>query len=400
MNARPDVWMLDPDGFTPDYNNGLSGNLGRLGWNVHCVGFSPSDPDIPAPGSVQAEPAFHSILKNASRTGALSAFHSALLRRSAKAALYPYELAIFLRQLFREKPGILHVQWAPAPPLDVWSWKLLKRRGWSIVFTAHDPTYLPGSPHQLFGNWVRTLCASADGVVVHSMNALQSLRNLQVRSKTLRVIPPGANPVHPNVDRAQARTTLNLPDDVDMILFFGFVKRYKGLHILLQALPQILNERKNVVLVIAGEWQDRKSYYGDLIKRNGLRNRVILREEYIPESQVAQYFTAANVIALPYTEASSSGVLLKAYVLGCPVVATRVGGFPELVEDGRSGILVEPNDAQALASGIVTVLENNTAAMEMTKRAKILLDRTFSWPKAAVQTAALYSDVWNGNSLR
>lgn len=398
MSRWPDVWMLDPDGFTPDYNRGLAGNLASAGWTVHCVGFSTTPPDAFPKGTSRMEPAFHSTLKNISGRNSLSAIHHRLLRRSVKAALYPYELSLFMRRLFRTKPGILHVQWAPEPPLDVLLWRLLKRRGWGIVYTAHDPGSLPGSPHQLLGNWVNLLCASADGVVVHSMNALQILQQRQAHFKVVRVIPPGADSIQLNVDRAQARAVLNLPDDADVILFFGFVKRYKGLHVLLKALPHILGRRKNAFLVIAGEWQDRRSIYRELIDRSGLRNRIIIRDEYIPDAEVPQYFKAANVLALPYTDASSSGVLLKAYVLGCPVVASRVGGIPELVDDGRSGILVEPNDPQSLASALSHLLENPAVGMEMTEQARKLLDQTLSWPKAAAQTSALYCDLWSGIS--
>ncbi len=154
------------------------------------------------------------------------------------------------------------------------------------------------------------------------------------------------------IDQQEARAQLGLQATELVMLFFGFVRRYKGLRYLLQALPSV-REHIPVRLLVVGEfWEDEK-IYADMIEQLGLQGAVTLLNQYVPNEQVGVYFSAADVLVLPYLEASQSGVVQMAFGFECPVIATRVGGLAETVEHNGTGLIVAPGDSQALASAIV-----------------------------------------------
>jgi glycosyltransferase involved in cell wall biosynthesis len=158
------------------------------------------------------------------------------------------------------------------------------------------------------------------------------------------------------IDKAAARERLGLPRDRAVVLFFGLIRPYKGLVYLIEAMPQVLR-RIDCSLLVAGEFYDDKSKYTNLIERHGLQARVRIEDKYINNEDVGLYFGAADVVVLPYIEASQSGIVPIAYGFNTPVISTRVGGLPEAVTDGKTGFLVEPGDAGQLAETIVRYYE-------------------------------------------
>jgi len=155
------------------------------------------------------------------------------------------------------------------------------------------------------------------------------------------------------ISQDEARRLLGLPLNANILLFFGIVRRYKGLAYLLAALPAIRDQLPNALLVVAGEfWEDRQAYL-TVIEELGIGDLVVVQDRYIPNEEVALFFSAANVVVLPYVQATQSGVVQLA--LGCnrPVITTAVGGLPELVRDGENGLLVPPGDSRALSSAVI-----------------------------------------------
>lgn len=164
---------------------------------------------------------------------------------------------------------------------------------------------------------------------------------------------PNLNVIHTEKHtKESARKCLGLENKSHVLLFFGFVRKYKGLFYLLKALPDIIRNNKNTKLLIAGEFYEDKTEYLKFIENNGLKKHVIIHEEFIPDDEVEIFFKAADVVILPYVSATSSGVIQVAYQYGCPVIASRVGGLPEAVNDGKTGYLVPPCDSTALAGKI------------------------------------------------
>ena len=138
----------------------------------------------------------------------------------------------------------------------------------------------------------------------------------------------------------------------DTLLFTGLVRPYKGLKVLLEAMPLIL-ERRACQLLVVGEFYDDKSQYLALIESLGLAEHVRVIDKYIPNEDVAMYFQSADVVVLPYTSATQSGIVQIAFGLGTPVITTDVGGLPEAVDHGKTGLVVPAQDPQRLATAIL-----------------------------------------------
>ena len=167
-----------------------------------------------------------------------------------------------------------------------------------------------------------------------------------------------AHPVYENfgqlMNANEARRKLGIADDAPVLLFFGFIRKYKGLDIIIRALPQILKSYPTMQLVVAGESYSGEDDFRALIKELNIPSENIkLFINYIPNSDVPVYFSAANVVVLPYRNATQSGIVQIAYNFDVPVIATDVGGLAEVVIDGVSG-LIAPH---ATPDVIVTVVK-------------------------------------------
>jgi len=152
------------------------------------------------------------------------------------------------------------------------------------------------------------------------------------------------------IERSQARAALHITAR-HVLLFFGYVRRYKGLHILLDALARI-DPALDLQLLVVGEFYDDEEHYRRQIADLRLGDHVRLVAEYVPNDQVHVYFSAADAVVLSYLSATQSGIAQIAYNFDVPVIATAVGGLREIVHDGVTGVVVPPNDAGALARGI------------------------------------------------
>ena len=138
-----------------------------------------------------------------------------------------------------------------------------------------------------------------------------------------------------------------------VLLFFGYVRAYKGLMNLLEALPIVRKQIPAIHLLIVGEFYDNPQPYMDTIRRLELERSLTIINEFVPNEAVHRYFTAANLVVLPYNEATQSGILSIAYGFAKPVVVTDVGGLAELVDVGKTGYVVPPYNIQQLADAIM-----------------------------------------------
>ncbi len=151
--------------------------------------------------------------------------------------------------------------------------------------------------------------------------------------------------------KEEARRRLELGAE-RVILFFGYVRKYKGLQTLLDAMPAILRQ-KPVTLLAVGEFYDSEQPYREKIAQLGIDGSVRVHSDYVPNDAVATYFSAADVVVLPYLSATQSGIVQIAYQFDKPVIATDVGGLAEVVRDGMTGFIVPPNAPEALAQAVI-----------------------------------------------
>ncbi len=191
---------------------------------------------------------------------------------------------------------------------------------------------------------------SADYFVLLSQKVKDDLLQIKPGAK-YKVLP---HPIYSNfgdpVSKEEAKKKLNLADE-KLILFFGFIRDYKGLDILLNAMPE-LKEKINLKLAVAGEFYTSKEKYLSLISRLNLKDHVYLYTDFIPTSEVKYYFSACDAVVLPYKNATQSGIVQIAMNFKKPVIATNVGGISEVVLDGKTGFIVEKENPSALADAV------------------------------------------------
>ena len=228
------------------------------------------------------------------------------------------------------------------------------REGGAATIMIAD-NLVPHEKRPLDGFLTRLVTDRTDGVLVMSQAVEDDVKRLLPRMPFERV----PHPVYAQYgaagrDRASARARTKLEGDV--LLFFGFVRRYKGLDILIEALPKVLASRP-VTLVVAGEFYEPVEPLRARIAQLGLTERVRVLDRYVPDEEVGDLVAAADCVVLPYRSATQSGVVLVAYAGGCPVISTAVGGLPEVVDDGVTGFLVPPEDPAALAQAILRFYE-------------------------------------------
>lgn len=198
-----------------------------------------------------------------------------------------------------------------------------------------------------------------DYFVVQSNSVRKDLLSLVPDAKHL--ITP--HPIYENfgdpIEKIEAREKLNIQSD-KVILFFGYIRKYKGLKVLLEALNIIIKKTTTPpFLIVAGEFYDDQSQYKNLIEELNIENYVKFFSDYIPNEQVTIFFSAADVVVLPYISATQSGITQISYNFNKPVIATNVGGLSEVVKDGITGFVVPSNDPEKLANAIIKYFEDN-----------------------------------------
>lgn len=251
------------------------------------------------------------------------------------------------------RPSAVVLQhWMPffAPAYGVVAW-LLRRHGVPVYAVVHNA--LPHERRPGDRLLSRLLFRQLDGALILSDAVEADLRALAPRLHVVRAEHPVYDHFGTSLPQHEARAALGLPPDAPTLLFFGFVRRYKGLHVLLGALPPIVQALPDVRLVVAGEFYDDPAPYHAQVARHGLGGHVRFASAYIAESEVATYFSAADVVVQPYVSATQSGVAKIAFHFGQPVITTDVGGLAEAVPHEQAGFVVPPEDPQALAAAVV-----------------------------------------------
>lgn len=173
--------------------------------------------------------------------------------------------------------------------------------------------------------------------------------------------PVYAQTVHPTynafkfagLSRQEARDKLKLDSDRRVMLFFGFVREYKGLKHLIAALPIIKEKLERVTLLVVGDFGADKERYLKLIEEKNAGDVIEIHDGYIPDHEVEKFFAACDVVVLPYESATQSGIVQIAYGFERPVIVTDVGGLPDVVTDGKTGYVVEPGRADKLAEAVI-----------------------------------------------
>ena len=187
-----------------------------------------------------------------------------------------------------------------------------------------------------------------------------------------------------------ARKKLGLESE-NIILYFGIIREYKGFDILLRAIAELKDKKTDFHLLAAGECYNNRTEYTELINKLDITNHITWHDRYIPDEDVSIYFSAADIVALPYRSASQSGIAQIAYSYDLPVIVTNVGGLPEIVDENKSGFIVNPEDPSSLAD-ILSKNLGTTRLNEMTKYIQKFKHK-YSWDKFVEGIESIYSKI-------
>ena len=317
----------------------------------------------------------------------------ALLRRLIKLAEYPFNTLEAVFTAKREKIKYIHLQsvnW-----IELLMIAVFKVAGVKIIYTIHNvnPHHKKlRAYHKLLYRLMYSLC---DRLIIHSESGKEEIIELfRIKREKIFVIPHGDYKFfvpEKNLRKDQAKVALGISRNCKTILFFGAIRPNKGLENILRALPHIKRENPCIKLLIVGELWENYKRYKTIIEKEDIQDEVFEKLEYIPNQEIALYFTAADVVVLPYSEITQSGILQVAYAFAKPIVATAIGGLNEAVENGRSGYLVPPNDIKALAEKTVEILNDKEKIESMGKYSRYLSDTKYSWDTIATQTLNVYT---------
>ena len=320
--------------------------------------------------------------------------------RALRREWYPVTLVRLARLLRDEKAGLLHVQSLVSPRKDLALLALCRLLRVKVLITAHN--VLPHEVRRGERRLYRWYYRAAAAVVVHSRSNRAELLALEPNLNPARVvvIPHGNYAAFGDLEleRDEARRRLALPAMARIALFLGMIRPYKGLDLLLQTVPAVRRAVPASVFVVAG--QAGPAEQDDLQRRcAGMALSaadLVMRFGYLDLAEMVAYVNAADLVVLPYHAIAQSGVLLLAMSMGRPVVATRVGSFPETIDDGRTGWLVAAGDQVGLAARLADVLAHPTRLADAGLQARAVAATQYAWGPIARRTADLYRQLLTG----
>ncbi len=311
----------------------------------------------------------------------------------SKLISYPVFLFKTVRLIRKFKNTIVHFQFFRFKT-DIFFLAFLSLIGAKTVYTAHNIFPHERKKSDLWLNYI--LYKSAGRIIVHSETIKKKLlSNFNIKPEKTTVVPHGNFDIYLPQQlptQCEARQIFNLTAGDKVLLFFGYIKEYKGLDLLLKSFKMLNAENSDIKLIIAGYPATRKLWesYNEIIDSIKNKSNIILKLNFIPAEEIASYFLAADFVVLPYKRIDHSGIVHLAYSFNTPVIATNVGDFSEIIENEKSGYIVKPDDIQDLAVKIETAFAQKYKTIDMTNYIKQLNRTRYSWEEAAKKSIRVY----------
>ena len=350
----------------------------RIG--VEFIGFRKLYPDFLYPGGTKVKDRNYKVpqVKNA----------------KIKNILTYYNPLIWIWAGLSAKGDIIHAQWWSHVLAPIYFVILLicKIRRKKILITVHN--VIPHENNKMNNFLNKTILVFGDKFITHTERNKENLSNFyDIPKDKISVIPHGIlkSILIKNISKKEARKYLKIPQSSKVILYFGNIRDYKGLDILIQSLKFIIKEIKDTILIIAGKsWIDWNKYK-EIIKKYGLQDHIVKKLDFILPSQIEYYFSASDIIVLPYKYFDSqSGVGALALSFKKPLIVTNVGGLPDFVKDKRA--VAKPNDPQDLAKKIIQVLKDKNLIRKLSKDSEELTKK-YNWDEIGEKILRLYKEL-------
>src|SRR2546421_772590 len=360
------IQLVDPSAFTPPYDHALAAGLARASADVALV-----------PGRLLYGP-----VPSADGYAVTEHFYRRSTRRGLGArGRVPVKLAEHVPDMLRyrrlaERADVVHYQWLTVQPLDVWLLPPQRPR----VLTAHD--ILPREPRPGQVAATRRLVRRMDAVVAPAEHGAARLRDeLGLDEERVRVIPHGAFDYPTRLPEERPLPPELAAVERPVAMFFGLLRPYKGLDVLLEAWRAI--EADAELWIVGRPRMDLEPL------RSAADARVRFVPRFVGDPEIPAFFRRADVVVLPYREIDQSGVLFTALAFGKPLVLSNVGGFGEV----GVGRLVPPGDSAALSAALTALLTDESERRQLGEQALAAASGPYSWDRIARQTLALYEDL-------
>ena len=302
----------------------------------------------------------------------------------------PFNWGKAAKQIRSCKPDLVIAQWWHPYFAPCYQGIFSRLKGIPVFLICHN--VLPHERFPMDRMLSKGTLKKAAGCIVHSGEDEADLRSMLPAMPYKRNMHPTYNAFRlKGMSREEAREELGLLPEDKVLLFFGLVRKYKGLKYLIEAAPECVKNLDGVKICIVGDFGGAKEEYMSLIEVSGVKEHFVIRDGYVPDNEVEPYFAAADLCICPYISATQSGIVQIAFGFGLPVVATDVGGLREAVTDRSTGYIVPPEDPGALAKAITEYFR--TGAAEEFKRNIKADEWRFSWENMVATIAELYKEV-------
>lgn len=365
------VQLVDPSAFTPPYDHALAAALARGGADVELVTSRFLYGPTPEPDGYRVSEPFY---RRSAQRG--------LEARGRLALKLAEHVPDMLRLRRRADADLIHYQWLTAPGLDALLLPRLRPR----VLTAHYVLAPRPSRRQLAS--ARRVFGRMDAVVAHSRHSASRLREeVGVAPERVHVIPHGSFDYLTRIpDPAPLPAELR-DTDAPVILFFGLLRPYKGIDVLLEAFRSV----EGAELWIVGNPRMPVEPLRRLASLAGGNVRFVPR--FITDPEIPAYFRRADLVVLPYRDGEHSGVLYTALAFGKPMVLSAVGGFPELARDHGAARIVPPENPAELAHALAELIGDEEARNQLASAAQRAAAGPYSWDEVAARTLKLYREL-------
>lgn len=314
-----------------------------------------------------------------------------------KIRIYKNSWDRIVKYCINEKIEIVHVQWYIFSPLDWHYHQKLRKNGIKVITTIHD--LLPFDRKFYDYYYHKKIYSHSDKVISQAkMNIDELVEKYNVERNKIVYIPHGHYMEYAETaTKDESLERLSLPDDRPIILFFGQIKKVKGVDVLIESIAKVKKKFPNIFCVIAGKvWKDDFSFYQNMIDNLNLSDCIRTDIKFIPDDDIKYYFNAADIVALPYRQIYQSGVVLLGAAYEKPVVATTEGEFLNVIKNGETGLLVESGNSTEFANALIKYLESPDLATQMGKACKADLNDRLSWTNIAKSISDVYESTING----
>lgn len=379
------IALIDPSLFTFPYDKALADALIGQGHNVTLYTKYLGEKEQ-GKGAVFLKELFY------------PGFHTDFIKSLPKPAFLGLKGIAHLFSLIRlwlvlrnEKPDIIHFQWAPLPVVDRMFVPLFRKIA-PVVLTVHDSSPFNDNPRsRLQAIGAIDIMRDYDHLIVHTEKAKESIRKYGIAGEYVSRIEHGVIGIDnfPDIPQKAANDT-----DPVTILLFGHLKPYKGADILIEALANMPEGalRKTRLRIVGKPQMDTEPLFA-MARQLKVEDHIQWDLRFIGDDEIGQVFAESDITAMPYREIDASGVLMVSLSVGRPIIATKIGLFAEILEDGKHGYLVPMENPKELAIALTKLVEDPALRNKMADNVRALSQSIPSWDNISQKTVALYEDM-------